>query len=375
MKSAIENINQACLDSSVTSLFEEALKKGIFPGAAAGYIFLEGSRKRGKIWTFGTTDLSQEHKITTATFFDLASLTKPLVTVLSLLAVMEEKGFDVKTPLKKLIGQSIPSYMEEIQLGQLMDHSSGLPGYRPYFQELIRLGEQQDRKERIIDRILGENLEYPTSYRHVYSDLGYILLGRIVEDITGSPLDIFWSERILKPLGLQKKLLFKPEQVIKNTSLFAATENCPWLGLMLSGTVHDENCRSIGGVAGHAGLFGTINGVLQLCEHLLRQFRDEEEHPAYSNKQLRKILLRHDHSPWAYGFDTPSTRGSSSGHLFSRQSVGHLGFTGTSFWIDLSKGISIVLLTNRVHPTRENEQIKIFRPMFHDTIMRHLLNR
>jgi len=370
MKSAIENTNMAPL----TCLFEDALKKGIFPGAAAGYI-CRGDTKRGKIWTFGTTDIFRKKRVLASTFFDLASLTKPLVTVLSLLAVMKEKNVDITTPLKGLMKRNLPSHMEDMQIGQLMNHSSGLPGHRPYFQELIMLAELGDRKERIINRIFEEKLEYPVGCKHLYSDLGYILLGRIVEDITGSTLDMFWSEKILKPLYLHKKFLFNPKNVIQDTDLFAATEKCPWSGVVLSGIVHDENCRAMGGVAGHAGLFGTIDGVLQLCDHLLRQFRGEEEHPAYSNEQLHNILSRHDNSTWTYGFDTPSTIGSSSGHFFSNQSVGHLGFTGTSFWIDLQEGISVVLLTNRVNPTRENEKIKFFRPAFHDTLMKLLLNR
>ena len=142
---------------------------------------------------------------------------------------------------------------------------------------------------------------------------------------------------------------------------------------MLSGVVHDENCRAVGGVAGHAGLFGTVEGVLELCNHLVRQLRGEETHPAYSNEKLRQLLTRHGESTWMYGFDTPSIKGSSSGMYFSDQSAGHLGFTGTSFWIDLARGISVVLLTNRVHPTRENYGIRKFRPLFHDIVMKALL--
>lgn len=125
---------------------------------------------------------------------------------------------------------------------------------------------------------------------------------------------------------------------------------------MLCGEVHDENCRSMGGVAGHAGLFGTVEGVLSICSHLLRQWRGDEEHPNYSSNLLRDIFAYRSDSAWRYGFDTPSKINSSSGQLFSSLSVGHLGFTGTSFWIDLERGVAVVLLTNRVHPSRANEK-------------------
>ena len=203
---------------------------------------------------------------------------------------------------------------------------------------------------------------------------GTSCLGKLIEKITRIPLDIFWTESVLRPLGLQDKLIFRPAGKGIERELLAATEDCPWSGEMLRGVVHDENCRAIGGVAGHAGLFGTVEGVLELCGHLLRQWRGEEKHPAYSAANLRKIFHRGDSSSWCRGgFDTPSKQGSSSGRYFSEKTVGHLGFTGTSFWIDLARGIAVVLLTNRVHPSRENEEIKRFRPLFHDTVMKQAL--
>ncbi len=373
MKTAVETTIPHSLDASVSELFEKALCQGIFSGAVAGYISRRDKKKKEKRWAFGTTDQSRKKKVTFETFFDLASLTKPLVTVLSLMALMEEKGFDIYTPLKRLTGRPLPAAIADIQVGQLMDHSSGLIAYRPYYEELITREDQQDRKRRIWDLILTEKLQYPPGSDHVYSDLGYILLGAIIEEVSGLPLQVFWLDRIIKPLKLSKKFTLNENCLVKEKDHFAATERCPWSGEMLSGWVHDENCRAIGGVAGHAGLFGTVDGVMQLCDHLVQQFRGDEVHPAYSNERLRLILTRRNGSTWACGFDTPSKRGSSSGNYFSEQSVGHLGFTGTSFWMDLSEGISVVLLTNRVHPTRKNEGIKTFRPIFHDTIMRYLL--
>lgn len=373
MNSSSEQTYEAHLETAIQTLFKEALKKGVFSGTAAGFEIDDGRKKDRKIWTFGTTDQSKSARIQESTFFDLASLTKPLVTVLSLLAIMEETGLDIHTPIGNILQRKIPEHMAALQLGQLMAHCSGLPTYRPYFTEMMRIHKPSERRDWLIESILAEKFEYAPGSEHKYSDVGYILLGDLVERITGFSLDTFWSEKILSSFVLQKKLLFNPKTNLKNSCLFAATERCQWSGEMLCGVVHDENCRVMGGVAGHAGLFGTIDGVLQLCGHILSQFKGEERHPAYSNNLLRQVLTRYGDSTWAYGFDTPSKKQSSSGNYFSDLTVGHLGFTGTSFWIDLKRGISIVLLTNRVHPTRENEGIKRFRPKFHNIVMEFLL--
>jgi CubicO group peptidase (beta-lactamase class C family) len=125
------------------------------------------------------------------------------------------------------------------------------------------------------------------------------------------------------------------------------------------------------GVSGHAGLFGTVQGVLEMVVHILNRWRGREEHPLYSNTLLQKALTRqYNDQTWCLGFDTPSPTESSGGSYLSKESVGHLGFTGTSFWIDPEKDMVIVLLTNRVYPSRDNEKIKQFRPLLHDTVFR-----
>ena len=138
---------------------------------------------------------------------------------------------------------------------------------------------------------------------------------------------------------------------------------------MLQGEVDDEHCWLMNGVAGHAGLFGTIQGVLEMSAHILNQWQGREEHPAYSNTLLQIALTKqYSDQTWCKGFDTPSQPGSSAGEYISGKSVGHLGFTGTSFWIDPEKDMVIVLLTNRIHPTRDNEKIKKFRPLLYDAV-------
>jgi CubicO group peptidase (beta-lactamase class C family) len=353
---------------------EEALREGIFPGAAAGFLIENEKKREKKKWAFGFTDDEKRDKVNITTYYDLASLTKPFVTVLSLLVLFERKKIDLETNINQLIKFDIPYDKKEICIGDLMGHKSGLPGYRPYYEELLKIKGTGARKEKIVEYIINEELDYETGSTHIYSDLGFILLGEIVEKISKKPLDMFWTEEVLKPMKLQKKFIFRPAQNNVSYKILAATEKCPWSGKMLKGIVHDENCRALGGVAGHAGLFGTVEGVLDLCGNLLRQWQGKEKHPHYSSENLRKVFRRKKDSTWCYGFDTPSSIHSSSGRYFSDQSVGHLGFTGTSFWIDLSRGIAIALLTNRVHPSRKDERIKQFRPLFHDIIMKQVLD-
>ena len=201
--------------------------------------------------------------------------------------------------------------------------------------------------------------------------MGYILLGEIVENISGQKLNELYAEIISTPLGLNNTLMFRPvdEYTSSIISDIAATQYCPWRKKLLQGEVDDEHCWLLNGIAGHAGLFGTIHGVMDMCIHILNQWKEREKTPAYKNSLLKKALKKvHKNSTWCLGFDTPSAVGSSGGRYLSKESVGHLGFTGTSFWIDPQKDIIVTLLTNRIHPTRENEKIKKFRPLLHDLV-------
>ena len=138
--------------------------------------------------------------------------------------------------------------------------------------------------------------------------------------------------------------------------------------------MHDENAYVVGGVKGHAGLFGTASDVHRLLSHLLAAYHGQPSTQLFQQDMVRLFFRRLAASDKALGFDAPSLSGSSSGKLFSHRSVGHLGFTGTSFWMDLDRSIIVILLTNRVHPTRGNEAIKVFRPELHDEVMLSLLN-
>jgi CubicO group peptidase (beta-lactamase class C family) len=159
---------------------------------------------------------------------------------------------------------------------------------------------------------------------------------------------------------------------VRDSNDFAATEHCPWRGRIVLGEVHDENAHVLGGVAGHAGLFGTAMEVKCVLDAILDTLSSENTGIPCSRRDLLQFLQPQHLVPgssWALAFDTPAGFDSSAGRHFSPETVGHLGFTGTSFWLDLNKEMAVILLTNRVHPSRDNDQIKEFRPLIHDAVM------
>jgi len=299
-------------------------------------------------------------------FFDLASLTKALTTVPVLLSLFENDSLKPETGLGEIFSDC-PVDKREITIKQLMSHCSGFAAHREYFNELICIPEQ-DRKKHLLKTILSEKLQFQIGDSHCYSDLGFMLLGLIIEKITDKSISELSASVLYTPLKLEKHLIF-PNSSEKHTNTYVDTGKCSWSKKQLSGLVHDENCRALGGVAGHAGLFGTLHGVMEFCEQLLNQWKGRAQHPSFSNKLLQDAFQRVGDSSWAMGFDMVSPKASSAGSFFSEKSIGHLGFTGTSFWIDPEKECIVVLLTNRVYYGYENWDIKKFRPVLHDILM------
>ena len=342
--------------------------EGVFCGMSAGVsIGHKNTRFRSFTSCGKTREDERGQAVSLQTLFDLASLTKPLSTVLSTLVLISQGRLDWQTPLESSLDVNLP----DVALHHLLSHSSGLPAYNPYYQQFAPL-QRGDNAKKLVQLMAEEPLIYATGAGPVYSDLGFILLGKMVEECAGRDLNTLFREQIAGPLGLEADLLFLPldEGISSATNDVAATEACPWRGYTLQGEVHDEHCWLMGGVAGHAGLFGSVEAVMRLCECILDLWKGYVSHPYLDSKILKYALeTKKPGSDWCLGFDTPSPGGSSSGLYFSAASVGHLGFSGTSFWIDPEKEVIVVLLTNRVHPTRENLKIRSFRPRFHNRVM------
>jgi CubicO group peptidase (beta-lactamase class C family) len=233
----------------------------------------------------------------------------------------------------------------------------------------------QERKPLLRKNLLKTPLEYRPGQNAIYSDLGFIMLEWIIEERSGESLRDYLRRHLYGPIGLQRTFLGTVDcPAFLGEDQFAATEECPWRQRTMIGCVDDENAYALGGYSGHAGLFGTASDVFDIVSLLRLHFRGQRD-DFFKPPTVRTFFTRQESAPgssWALGWDTPSPSGSSSGRYFSPRSVGHLGFTGTSVWMDLEKDVIVILLTNRVHPTRKNEKIKAFRPVLHDTVMETL---
>jgi serine-type D-Ala-D-Ala carboxypeptidase len=366
---------------AVEKAFEQAVQEGVFPGAVV-LVSKEGSITFEK--AFGFRSLApQKATMELGTIFDLASLTKPMATTIAIMLLLKEK----KLRLDDLVTRVIPMYgvlgKNLTTIRHLLNHSSGLPAWKPFFEEIIK-NEKSGRINFVASRA-AKNFVYEQIHRDkpltapgahsLYSDLGFIILGEAIEVLTGNTLDRFCQDRIFKPLGLRATGFVDLTQLRTHRlqpveEMIAPTEDCPWRKKILCGEVHDDNAYAMGGVAGHAGLFSSARDVHSFVLRMSRCFYGSDD---FLPQALVQEFFKKNESTgakFALGWDRPSAEHSASGHLFSSHSVGHLGFTGCSIWWDLDKNCHIILLTNRVHPTRKNDKIKDFRPVIHDEIMK-----
>lgn len=349
------------------------LKSHIFSGCSLGFFMTQNQQVSGETYYYGRTGNKEKNTfIDDKTAFDLASLTKPLVTTMAILSLLDKGKIHLEDSLSVYFKEVGP-VLKDIHIAHLLNHSSGLPAHQPYFRKLLHIPKEK-RKDHLRAFILSEPLSFQPGKNCLYSDLGFILLGWIIEKISGECLDVYWEKNILHPMNLNGELFFNGGGL--SSRQFAMTGTCPWSKRKLCGIVHDDNCRILGGVSGHAGLFGTVKGVLSFVEQLLLQYKGFQQHPAYGQENLKKMFDKpHKHSSWLLGFDTPSKEFSSSGKYFSENAVGHLGFTGTSFWLDLKNECAVVLLTNRVLYGPDMDDIRKIRPLLHNTIMEYILKK
>ncbi|MGA3083227.1 MAG: serine hydrolase domain-containing protein [Thermodesulfobacteriota bacterium] len=349
-----------------------AIEEGVFPGAVllaarADEILLH------KAYGYASV-IPEKQPLKTETIFDLASLTKPLATTLGIMSLVERGLLSLDQPLGFWLDRTQSHEQQGITLRRLLAHSAGFPAYQPYYLDLTR--QSGDKKGILRDWVKKEPLLYPPGSQTLYSDLGFILLEWIFEETAGEGLDIWIRKNVYTPLGLIQ-LGFRPltQSGVPDPEAYAATEDCPWRKKVLRGEVHDDNTYAVGGISGQAGLFGTAFEVFQLIRALKRAY-DQSKNPNFFNGDWVRIFWQRQEKPRgttrALGFDTPTETDSSAGRYFSPKSVGHLGFTGTSFWLDLEIDFLVVLLTNRVHPSRDNEKIKPFRPLIHDLVFQEM---
>ena len=347
---------------------EDAIADKAFPGAtlAVGY--------KGKVSYHAFGKLSYDANspaVRVDTMYDLASLTKVVVTT-TLVEKLAEGDFgqplNLDTPIERYLPEWLSSgnqldWRHMVTIRHLMTHTSGLPPFKEYWR--TSAGKQDT-----LSRIFAEPLEYEPGTKMIYSDLGIILMAEIIQRLTGQPLDALANEYIFHPLGMKDSMYNPPKKL---WPVIAPTEVDNQLRhRLVQGEVHDENAYAIGGVSGHAGVFSTSPDLSHFCQMLLNG-------GVYAHQRiLQRATIAEFTAPQpisknerTLGWVVP-TASSSSGHYFSVHSYGHTGFTGTTIWIDPDRQLFVILLTNRVNPTRENMKIAQVRPAVHDAIMKAL---
>ena len=355
---------------------QQLLKTGVDQQVYTAAVALVGLK--GKLlWQGAAGRLSKDRDapaVTPDTVFDLASLTKPLATTLALILLVDQGMISLDTPLGKILPHDwLPPDKHRLTLGSLLAHRSGLPAWRPFYTEVI--AAPASARPTLLERLAAATpVEHAPDTVTVYSDLAFMLLKAVVEHVSGQELDRFCRCKIYRPLDLLS-LGFNPLRQPGTTALrFAATEPGLIPGRPDAGEVHDENAWAAGGVAGHAGLFGTGREVFELAACLYRVYGGERARPL-TPEVIKRFFTVPPGANRAYGFDIPSRDPAqrAAGRYFSTNSLGHLGFTGTSFWLDLVTGQMVVLLTNRVHLGRDDKtKIQAFRPQFHEAASRAL---
>jgi len=354
-------------------LASEILLEGIldraFPAATT-----EVGRSNGPIWrrAFGTlTYEADSPEVRHDTIFDLASLTKVIATTTLVMRAIDDSLVTLDDPIAAHLPEWRGADREAVTVRDFLAHASGLPAYLPFFRDHTSRVDFEPA-------ICHTPLEYTPRSQSIYSDLGFMLLGFILEDLCRGvraagrydPAATLTAQfrRVASFITIEP-LAYNPPRAWRPRT--APTEHDAWRGRTLQGEVHDENAWALGGAAGHAGLFGTAGAVGAFAQSVLRTIAGERVVAAPDT--FREFIQRAGTpgSSRALGWDTMLPT-SSCGSRMSSTAIGHTGFTGTSLWVDWERDHYVVLLTNRVHPSRENERLRAIRPAFHDAVMEQL---
>ena len=342
---------------SIVRVLDRALTDSAFPGAIAVVGTRDGavtSYAVGRIdWAPGAPVPDER------TLWDLASLTKVVGMTTAMMQLVEQDRVDLDAPVIRYIPEFAGPGKERVTVRHLLTHSSGLPPWRPLYKEATTA-------DTAIAIVFATPLDTVPGARMVYSDLGAIILGKIVERVSGESLDAYLARHVFGPLGMTSTV-YRPEASLRDR--IAPTEFDPWRQRLIRGEVHDENAFMLGGVSGHAGLFSTaadltrfarmmlaggeLDGVRVVRASTIAQFTAVQD-PGLSHRAL--------------GWETPNGQ-NSAGHLMSARAFGHTGFTGTSLWMDPERGTFVLLLTNRVNPSRQNTRIGLVRTALADAVI------
>jgi len=366
--------------SALDDIVSKGISNNYFPGAQL-LIGNENSILYQKSYgNFTYDDFSPA--VTESSMFDLASLTKVVATTSAIMKLYEEYKIDLNDKVAKYIPEFANNHKDDITILSLLLHNSGLKAFIPFYK-------YYSSKEEVLNAIYNEPLDYQMNAKFVYSDLNAILLGLIVEKVSGIKLDDFCKENIFNPLDMNSTL-FAPDENVKERILPTEYDNY-WRNRQLKGEVHDEAASILGGVSGNAGLFSNATDLYKFMRMMLNNgryynpyTRGLKEENLFKSEILELFIRRFVDLSYvntrALGWDTKPEPASSRyripcGELISDNCFGHTGYTGTSVWCDKDRNLIIIFLTNRVYPSRENDGIREVRPEVHNMAIKIMAER
>jgi CubicO group peptidase (beta-lactamase class C family) len=354
--------------TSPRAVVEQAIAQHAFPGAAWGV--LENGAVVGVESAGRFTYEADAPAVSPGTVFDLASVTKVVATTAAAMLLFDRGVLDLDARLGDIlpgfvIGMAPGSGKERVTVRMLLAHSAGLVGWAPLFRNSAT-------PDALLGTILRLPLEAVPGTRTEYSDFGFILLGKVIELLAGTRLDVFCGREIFPALGLAHTR-FCPRRA-ERPLIPPTEEDRTFRGRVIQGEVQDEHAFLLSGIAGHAGLFSNVEDLLRFAQCILDGGRTASGGQLFRPETVDLFTTRHstaDGQTRALGWDVP-TEPSSSGRFFGARSIGHLGYAGTSLWIDPDQKLAVVLLTNRAWPDRSSEAIRQVRPAFHDAVVESL---
>ncbi|MCC6243604.1 MAG: beta-lactamase family protein [Gemmatimonadaceae bacterium] len=344
------------VSDSLAVVLRRAVADGAFPGAYAAVGTVNGIVAELGI---GTLDAGESRKPNAGTVWDLASLTKVVGTTTAVMSLVQAGRIDLDAPVVRYLPEWKAERASSVTIRHLLTHSAGLPAWRPLYKEATNATEA-------MQQVFATSPDTLPGLRFVYSDLGFILLGKVVERVSGQSLAEYDATQVFARLGMTETRYLPPTGW---RNRIAPTEQDPWRQRHVRGEVHDENAARLDGVAGHAGLFSTGRDLVRFARMYLGkgaidgvQFFDPSTVSAITTVQNPSLSSR------AIGWEKPNGT-NSAGQKLTSSAFGHTGFTGTSLWMDPDQGIFVLLLTNRVNPTRENRKIGSVRTALADAVV------
>lgn len=371
--------------NDVTAVLRKAVEDGVFPGA----VLIVGSggqivhREAVGFKSLASAKNPSPLPMTVETVFDLGSLTEIFVTTTILMKLVEANQIRLDDRISRYVQPFGVFGKSPITLSQVLSHRSGLPASLPFYEDLLRenagarmgILTSKGARDFVYNQINRCELKYDPGTKQIYSEVGFILLGHLVEVLTGLSLEKAAQRFVFQPLGLKSTSFIDLSMVRRRgiqpvTDLIAPTEDCSWRKRMLCGEVQDDNAWAMGGIAGHSGVFSTAFDVHVFARELLAAFHRQSN---FISRTVLDVFWAPSNtdgdSAWRLGWDSPSEENGMAQSTLTKNAVGSCGFTGCSLWLEPQLGLDIVLMSNRVHPTRANKKIKNFRPQLHDAVL------